>query len=176
MIVGQSIERLDGRLKITGRARYAAEFKPPNMAHAVLVQSTVAVGTVAGIDTTAAKAMPGVLQIITSANAEKLNLKGASVLQPLLQGREVFYNGQHVAIVIATTLQQAQAAAARVRVRYNPAEAVTMMEAALNQASVPKNFSKGRAEPDSRPGDPDAAMTSAAVRVEATYTTPIEHP
>ena len=175
MIVGQSIERLDGRLKVTGRARYAAEFKPPNMAHAVLVQSTVAAGTVAGIDTTAAKAMPGVLQIITSANAEKLNLKGASVLQPLLQDNEVFHNGQHVAIVIATTLQQAQAAAARVRVRYNPAEAVTMMEAALNQASVPKNFSNGRAEPDSRTGDPDAAMTSAAVRVEATYTTPIEH-
>ena len=175
MIVGQSIDRQDGRPKVMGRARYAAEFKPPNMVHAVLVQSTVAAGVVASIDTTAAKAMPGVSRIITSTNAEKLNLKGASVLQPLLQTNEIFYNGQHVAIVIAATLQQAQSAAARVRVRYTSAEAATTMDAALNRAAVPKHFSNGRAEPDSRTGDPDAAMANAAARVEATYTTPIEH-
>ena len=81
MSVGQTTDRQDGRLKVMGRARFAAEFKLPNMAHAVLVQSTVAAGSVAGIDATAAQAMPGVLRIITSANAEKLNLTGAKVLQ-----------------------------------------------------------------------------------------------
>ena len=175
MIVGQSIDRLDGRLKVTGRARYTAEFKLPNMAHAVLVQSTVAAGSVADIDMTAAMAMPGVLKIVTSANAAKLNLIGASVLQSLLQNNKIFYNGQNVAVVIATTLQQAQSAAASIRLRYDQAKAVTSMETAHNPPTVPKGFSNGRAEPDSKTGDLDAAMTNAAVRVEATYTTPIEH-
>lgn len=175
MIVGQSIERQDGRAKVTGHAHYAAEFKLPNMAHAVLVQSTVAAGSVAGIETTAAQAMLGVLKIITPATAEKLNLKGAKILQAMLQNNEIFYNGQHVAIVIAATLQQAQAAAARVRVRYMQADAITMMAAALNQAALPTNFRDGAIEPDTRTGDPGAALANATVRVEQTYTTPIEH-
>ncbi|MBC7636009.1 MAG: xanthine dehydrogenase family protein molybdopterin-binding subunit [Acetobacteraceae bacterium] len=175
MIVGQSTDRLDGRLKVTGRARYAAEVKPPNMVHAVLVQSTVAAGNVAGIDATAAQTMPGVLRIITSANAEKLNLTGAKVLQSMLQNNDIFYNGQHVAIVVAVTLQQAQAAASRVRVRYTPTHAATMMDAALNQATLPTNFRDGKVEPDTRTGNPQAAMATAPVRIEQTYTTPIEH-
>ena len=99
------------------------------MAHAVLVQSTMAAGKVIGVDTAAARAMPGVLAIITTENADKLQLKAAAqqtVLFPLLQSDDVFYNGQHVAVVIAETVQQARAAAARCVVRYQPGEAVTI--------------------------------------------------
>jgi xanthine dehydrogenase YagR molybdenum-binding subunit len=178
MIVGQSIDRQDGRRKVLGQAKYAAEFRAAGMAHAVLVQSTIAAGKVTGIDTGKARAMPGLLDIITSDNADKLNVTGGAqqtVLFPLLQSNDVLYNGQHLAVVVAATLQQAQAAAAKIVVRYKPGEAVTTMEAVLGQAYVPKKFDNGRSEPDTKIGDPDAAMQAAAARVEATYLTPIEH-
>jgi xanthine dehydrogenase YagR molybdenum-binding subunit len=178
MIVGQGIDRLDGRLKVLGQAKYAAEFKINGMAHAVLVQSTISAGKVTGIDTARALGMPGVLEILTPDNAEKLNLKGGAqqtVKAPLLQGNDVFFNGQHVAVVIAETLQQAQAAAARIVVRYRPSEAVTTMESVLSEAYKPKQFNNGRSEADTSVGDPDGAMQGAAARVDSSYVTPVEH-
>jgi xanthine dehydrogenase YagR molybdenum-binding subunit len=173
MIAGQSIDRQDGRRKVLGQARYAAEFGLPGMAYAVLVQSTIAAGKVTGIDVASVRAMPGVIEIITSGNAQRL--KSGGVLKPPLQDDAIFYNGQHVAVVIGRTLQQAQAAAARTVVRYERGEAVTLMDSALSQAYEPKKFANGRAKPDSLIGDPAAAGANAAVRVEATYITPIEH-
>ena len=177
MIVGQSINRMDGRRKVLGQAKYAAEAQADGMAHAVLVQSNIAAGTIIGIDLTKARTMPGVLDILTADNADKLNLKDTShiVPFPLLQGKDVLYNGQHVAVVIADTLQHAQAAAAKVVVRYKPGEATITMESALSQAYVPKQFDNGRSKADTRIGDPDAAMNGAAAVVDATYVTPIEH-
>ena len=178
MILDQNIDRQDGRRKVLGLAKYAAEATAPQMAYAVLVQSTIAAGTIAGFDIGAARGMPGVLDIMTTDNAEKLHLDGGakpSVRFPLLQSNEVLYNGQHVAVVTANTLRQAQAAAARVVVRYKPAEAVIQMELALSQAHTPKQFDNGRSKPDTQVGDPDSAMNSAAAKVEATYVTPVEH-
>src|SRR5690349_20033571 len=112
--IGQEIDRVDGRLKVTGSGRYAAEFKLPDVVHAVLVQSTIGAGAVLGFDLASAKAMPGVRAIITPENALKLHLKGGAsqtVRAPLLQDMDVHYNGQHVAIVVADTLEQADAAA-----------------------------------------------------------------
>jgi xanthine dehydrogenase YagR molybdenum-binding subunit len=169
--IGQGIDRVDGRLKVTGRARYAAEFPVSDLAHAVLVQSTIGAGTITGIDTGAAQAMPGVLAIITPDNAPKLATKGG----PLLQDNTVHFNGQHVAVVVAQTLVQANAAAAQVRLRYRRDEPVTSMDAVLAQAYPPKNFRNGERPPDSRRGDPDAAFDGAAAKVDATYITPIEH-
>jgi len=178
MIVGQSIDRQDGRRKVLGQARYAAEASAEGMAHAILVQSTVAAGVIAGIDTGKARGMPGVMEILTPDNADKLNLKqGAqqTVTFPLLQGNDVLYSGQHIAVVVADTLQHAQAAAAKISVRYKTAEAVTTMDAVLSQAYEPKKFDNGRSRPDTKIGDPDAAMQGAAATVDATYITPIEH-
>jgi len=87
MYVGQGVDRLDGKAKITGSAKYAAEFNLPGMTHGVLVQSTIAAGKITGFDLAAAQAMPGVLAIITTDNAETLrNLKPApqKVTFPLL--------------------------------------------------------------------------------------------
>jgi xanthine dehydrogenase YagR molybdenum-binding subunit len=175
---GPAIDRKDGRLKVLGQAKYAAEFSVPDLAHAVLVQSTIAAGTVEEFDLAAATGMPGVLAILTPENAPRLNQEDAArqtVLYPLLQDKNVRYNGQHVAVVVADTLQKAQAAASAVRVRYRSEEAVTSMNAALHSAYEPKTFAYGRAVADSRKGDPDAAMSRAAVRVEAIYVTPVEH-
>ena len=178
MIVGQPIDRLDGKLKVTGRAKYAAEFEVPGLVHGVLVQSTVAAGEIEAFDIATAQGMPGVLAIITPDNALRLQLKqGApqTVKEPLLQDRNVLFNGQHVAIAVADTIERAMAAAAAVRVRYRQGEAITVMESALDQAYPPKHFRNGERSPDSKRGDPDAAFANAPVRIEATYTTPVEH-
>jgi xanthine dehydrogenase YagR molybdenum-binding subunit len=176
--IGQGIDRVDGRLKVTGSARYAAEFKVPDVVHAVLVQSTIGAGAIIGFDLAGAKAMPGVLAIITPENALKLHLKGGAsqtVRAPLLQDMDVHYNGQHVAIVVADTLEQADAAAARVRVQYRRDEPITSMDAVLDQAYPPKNFRNGERPPDSQRGDPDTAFADAVARLDETYITPMEH-
>jgi xanthine dehydrogenase YagR molybdenum-binding subunit len=176
--IGQGIDRVDGRLKVTGGARYAAEFQVPGVVSAVLVQSTVGAGTITGFELAAAQSMPGVLAIITPQNALKLHTQDGSpqtVHAPLLQDMDVHYNGQHVAVVIAETLEQADAAAAKVRVRYRRDEPVTSMDAVLDQAYPPKHFRNGERPPDSRRGDPDSAFDGAAAKLDATYITPVEH-
>ena len=178
MAIGEGINRRDARLKVRGQARYAAELALPDMAYAALVQSTIAAGTITAIDTAIARAMPGVLDIITPDNADKLQLPtspGQAVLFPLLQSNDVLYNGQHIGLVIAETSRQARAAAAKVAVRYQSAAAVTLMEAASGKAYEPKNFRNGQAKADSRTGDPEGAFAGAAVQVDATWQTPIEH-
>ena len=92
-----------------------------------------------------------------------------------MQDNAVHFNGQHVAVVVAQTLVQANAAASQVRIRYRRDEPVTSMDAALAQAYPPKNFRNGERPPDSRRGDPDTAFDGAAAKVDVTYITPIEH-
>jgi xanthine dehydrogenase YagR molybdenum-binding subunit len=178
MITGQPIDRVDGRQKVTGTAPYAAEFQIPNVAHAVLVQSTIGAGSIEGFDLQIAQGMPGVLAIITPDTIERLGRKGGvpqAISAPLLQDNVVEFNGQHVAIVVATTLERAQAAAAAVKITYKEGEVTTSMSALLDQAYVPKNFRDGARKPDSSRGDPAGAFAGAAVKLEATYTTPLEH-
>jgi xanthine dehydrogenase YagR molybdenum-binding subunit len=175
MFIGKPLDRRDGRLKITGSARYAAEFPIPNHVHAVLVQSTVAAGTIIGFDLADAQGMPGVLAIITPENAMKLKpgKESQSVEGPLLQDMNVAYNGQHVAVAVADTLDRALAAAAAVKVRYKEGEALTTMD--QGQPVVPKKFRNGQRPPDSNRGDPDGAFAGAAVKIDVTYVTPVEH-
>jgi len=178
MITGQPIDRRDGRQKVTGAARYAAEFQVPGVVHAVLVQSTIAAGSIDGFDLAEAQGMPGVLAIITPDNALKLSRNGGvrqAITAPLLQDNTIVHNGQHVAVVVADSLDRAMAAAAAVRVHTTETEAVTSMESALGQAYPPKNFRDGRRPADSRRGNPEAAFDAAPVQFEATYTTPVEH-
>src|ERR1700722_2917691 len=177
-IIGQPIDRVDGRLKVTGRAKYAAEFAVPGIVHAVLVQSTIGAGWITGLDPSAARSRPGVLAIITPQNAPKLAMKGGTqqtVHAPLLQDMAIYYNGQHVAVVVADTLERASDAAARVKVHYQAAEPVTLMDAVLDQAYVPKNFRNGERPADSQRGNADLSFAAGVAKVDATYVTPMEH-
>ena len=175
--IGKPIDRLDGPLKVTGKARYAAEFTVPGLVHAVLVQSTIPAGAITGFDLKDAQDMPGVLAIVTPDKALKLGgPNGAQAVHgPLLQDRLVLFNGQHVAVVVADTLDRASAAAARVRVQYRRDEATVSMDSALSEAYPPKHFRNGARPPDSTRGDPDRSFSSGSVKVDATYITPIEH-
>jgi xanthine dehydrogenase YagR molybdenum-binding subunit len=177
-VIGKPIDRVDGRLKVTGAAKYAAEFVVPDAVHAVLVQSTIASGEITGFDLQEAKGMPGVLLIITPDNAPKLSHPDGvaqAVQGPLLQNKTILYNGQHVAVVVADTLLNAQAAGARVRVHYKTSEAATSMDAALSQAYTPKHFRNGQRPPDSDRGNVNGGFTSAPMKVDETYITPVEY-
>jgi xanthine dehydrogenase YagR molybdenum-binding subunit len=117
-LTGQGIDRIDGRLKVTGKADYSADVPVANVAHAVIVTSAVGRGHVT-LDVTAAKRVPGVLSILTHVNAPKLpgatkRLGPIDRLQQVLQDNEIHYNDQPIALVIAETLEQAHSAASLV--------------------------------------------------------------
>jgi xanthine dehydrogenase YagR molybdenum-binding subunit len=176
--IGKPIDRIDGRLKVTGRAKYAAEFAMPNVAYAVLVQSTIGAGAITAFDLDAAKSMPGVLAIMTPQNAQKLSPKGGSpqtIRAPLLQDMTIAFNGQHIAVVVGETLEQADDAASRIRVQYRRDEPITSMDSVLDQAYPPKLFRNGARSPDSERGNAELSFSAGAAKVDATYITPVEH-
>ncbi|MEO5814502.1 MAG: xanthine dehydrogenase family protein molybdopterin-binding subunit [Gemmatimonadaceae bacterium] len=171
--VGEPMDRVDGRLKVTGAAKYSAEMPAANMSHAVIVQSTIANGRITKIDTRNARAVPGVIEILTHENAPKLQNvtpPGGRVLT-LLQDALVRYNGQPIALVIADTLEHATEAAHRVKATYSSTQPVTEMKA--SEAYAPKG-GQGRSA-DSLKGDVVAGLGKADVSIEHTYSTPIEN-
>jgi CO/xanthine dehydrogenase Mo-binding subunit len=170
-LVGAGVDRVDGPTKVTGAARYPADFGFANLAHAVLVQSTVAAGRIRRLATSRAEASPGVLTVITHWNAPRLarapNGLGIGPPPPLQDDR-VVHHGQHIAVVVAETLEQAAAAARLVEAGYETAE--PLLDAADPRAEQVVNAS-GR---DVLRGDVAAGMAAADVIVAATYTTPVQ--
>jgi xanthine dehydrogenase YagR molybdenum-binding subunit len=179
-LIGEPLNRVDGRLKVTGAARYSAELPVPGLVHGVLVQSSIGKGRIVEIDAAAAERTPGVLLVMTHRNAPKPASNKSSPNQPgeaypLLQDDQIHYNGQHIALVVAETFEQATHAATLLRVRYDEVAPVTRLEAAVDQVYVPKRFRAGARPPDSRRGDPEAAFETAEIKIDQTYRTPVEH-
>ena len=173
-LVGAPVDRVDGRLKVTGAAKYSAEIAVPNLAYGALVLSTVANGRIAQVDDAAVRRMPGVLAVMTPANAPRVNASGPQVGYPVLrvlQDDLVHYDRQPVAVVVADTFERATDAAAMLRVRYDAAPPATRM----NGSSAYKPAQVHGKDADTRKGDAEAALASAAVKVDNTYTTPVEH-
>src|SRR4051794_26485709 len=184
-LIGKPVERVDGRLKVTGAARYAAEFKHDGLTYGVLVMSTIANGRITGIDARAAEAQPGVLKVITHLNAPRLPFREKrSSTDPVygralrvLQEDTIYFNAQPIAVVVAETLEQAEYAATLVKVEYDERKPVTSVEAELAHAFPPHEG--GENAPYERfadvvRGDPQA-LSKAEVVVDETYTIPIEH-
>ncbi len=178
--VGKPLSRVDGRLKVTGQATYAAEHKIPHVVHALLVTSTIAKGRVSSIDTKSAESVPGVLAVMTHLNTPKLPQgqpgdaqKGpADRVVQVLQDDQVFYDNQPVAMVVAETLEQASHAAGLVRVEYETAKHRTNLLAGLPEAHVPKKAGSSEKSTDSKRGDIDGALAAGPVRMQHTYSTP----
>src|SRR5437016_8697338 len=183
-VIGQPLPRVDGRLKVTGRATYAAEFARPKLAYGALIQSAIANGRVVKIDTSAAKSAPGVIGILTRENAphfkpypDDLTKKGAPGENRMpLQDDEVHYAGQHLGVVVAETFEQAAYAASLVRVTYQAQPPIVDLpdERAANTATTPEKFI-GREDLQVKRGDVDGALASAAHKIDATYSTPVEN-
>src|SRR6201988_1618286 len=125
-VIGADVPRIDGPLKTTGTARYASDYNFPGLVYAVPVRATVAAGKIRRIDSTAAEAMPGVLLVMHHGNVMPLyrNASGGrnSESRPAFEDETVYYWGQYVAAVVAETFEQASAAAAAVKVEYEPAK------------------------------------------------------
>jgi xanthine dehydrogenase YagR molybdenum-binding subunit len=177
-LVGTEVDRVDGRLKVTGKATYAAEVAVAHVAHAVIVGAGAARGKITAIDTAAAVKTPGVFAVLTHENAPKV--PGAAAKQKpndrivqALQDDEVRYHDQPIAVVVADTLETAQAAAGLVRATYAEDTPVTDIDAAMDEVFVPE-ATNPQSPPETTRGDLAAGLAAAATKVAATYTTPVE--
>jgi xanthine dehydrogenase YagR molybdenum-binding subunit len=171
-IIGTATPRIDGPLKTTGAAQYAADFHFDKLAHAVPVVSSIASGRIARLDTSDAEQMPGMLLTLHHGNIGPLfrtvpgddNATNSEV-RCAFEDEVIRHWGQHVAVVIAETLEQATAAAAAVKVEYEPLPA-NLRHSLDDHTGARKSISKR--------GDPDAAFASAPVKLDQIYVTPIE--
>jgi xanthine dehydrogenase YagR molybdenum-binding subunit len=173
-LVGAPLDRVDGRLKITGAATYSAEWPMPNLAYGYLVLSTIAAGRIARIDTSAAIAESGVIDIMTPNNAPRVRAKPETANDRylmVLQNDEVQYDRQPVAVVIATSFEAAKYAASLVRTDYRAAR--PMLEFERGEHYTPDQI---HGEPaDSLRGDALSALDAAPIRIDNVYTTPQEN-
>ena len=171
-LVGAGVDRVDGPRKVTGAAPYPNDVDFPDLAHAVLVRATIAAGRIKSINTGPAQQAPGVLAVITHRNAPRLGRGPVGNVGPQppppLQDDRVLHHGQYVAVVVATTAEQATAAARLIEVDYEAAEPLLDLDdPRVEVVTDPWGLDQQR-------GDAAAGLASAAVRVEATYTTPDE--
>jgi xanthine dehydrogenase YagR molybdenum-binding subunit len=175
--IGQPLTRRDGLLKVTGRARYAADNHPPGMLHAALAVSRIARGRVTFLDVAAAKAHPGVVEVMTPANRPPLALDPDAKMHPfmfrldLLQNDSVRYAGQPIAVVIAETLEAATEAAALLSPRYDAAPARIGLDG--GESFIPPAIGIGTPS-EVRHGDVEAGLQAADHRIEAIYETPTQ--
>jgi xanthine dehydrogenase YagR molybdenum-binding subunit len=178
--VKQLDHRYEGIAKVTGKARYAAEFSGPfskaELVYAYIVQATIPSGRVLSIDATSASRAPGVIAVITPFNAPKLSQgppqPPARRSLTLLQDATISYNGQPIAIVVGKSLNEAKAAAAMLKINYASQPAKLQWEKRLDEARWPKN--PGKEPAGNHRGDINAAFSQAAVTIDNIYITPIQ--
>jgi xanthine dehydrogenase YagR molybdenum-binding subunit len=169
--------RYDGVAKVTGKAKYAAEFNHPDTAYAYIVQSTIPNGALTAIDQTAASKASGVLAILTPFNAPKLPQPKP---QPparrhitVLQEKDIWYNGQPIAVVVARSLPEARFAAGMLKVTYSKQPAKLDFTGRLSEGRPPKQ--QGREPADTTRGDITSALGKAPTKIDVVYTTPIQN-
>ncbi len=172
--IGDSLSRVDGRLKVTGGAKYSGEYKVPGLTYAVLVSATITSGTVTAMDTKAAERAPGVLAVMTPFNAPKVAGYQPDAARPvrglkLFNDNKVYFNGQPIALVVAETFERATYAATLIRTSY---------EKQPFETDFHKNFDKGVAPNEGRSKDyvrgEEDAYKKAPVIVEEDYLLPSE--
>jgi xanthine dehydrogenase YagR molybdenum-binding subunit len=181
--IGQPVSRIDGPKKVSGAAPYAIEHKMANLAFAVAVTSPMASGRVSSMDTSEAERMPGVLAILHHGNFGELYRPAGSLEEmsrpgesrPPFEDENIYYFGQYVALVVADTFEQAQDAAAHIKVSYQAKKPIMRFSQSPEQAQAggsdvnvspaKANYSRGNAE---------SAYQQAPVKIDFTYVTPVE--
>jgi xanthine dehydrogenase YagR molybdenum-binding subunit len=181
--IGRDTPRVDGPLKVTGKAQYTSDFHFPGLLYAVPVEATIANGRIRNLDTTVSEKMPGVRAIFHRENIGKIS---RSVLEPAMEGiceerRPPFeddvvrYYGQYVALAVADTFETAKAAADAVRVTYvkEKPNVETELQADDDPEVVLTTFGPHERLQSQR-GDAEAAFAVAPVKIDQTYVTPAE--
>jgi xanthine dehydrogenase YagR molybdenum-binding subunit len=184
-VVGKPIDRKDGRLKVTGGAKYAAEFGVNNIAYAFPVRSKVGNATITAIDASEAQKAGGVLTIITHENAARLKtlanpmelMKVGGLLGEMimpLQDNKVSYFGQYIGLVVAETYEQARAAAELVKVTYAKLPIAIDLKKEMSKAEKPKT--SGFGEPiQLNAGKAGRVIAASPVKIEHSYSTRTEN-
>ncbi len=170
---GVPLNRIDGVQKVTGAANYAYEYPLEGVTYVFPVQSTIAKGRVVSIDASAARALPGVIAVLSHENAPRLAPLDDAELA-VFQSDAIAYHGQFVAAVVAETSEIARQAASLVVVRYEEQPHDVELRADRGDLYTPERLLTGD-ETDTESGDVEAALSSAAVSLDHTYTTPAEH-
>ncbi len=185
--IGSATPRVDGRAKVTGAAKYAAEFDAPGLVHAYVVTSTIAKGRIARIDTGEALSVDGVIDVLTHRNRPRMASADSaykddvapegSPYRPLHDDR-IRFSGQPVALVVAEEPEIARFAASLVRVEYDRDEHVTHLHRQRDAAVAlqsPANLAENPFAPPRSRGTAEQAFAAAEVRHSGEYHVPIEH-
>jgi xanthine dehydrogenase YagR molybdenum-binding subunit len=179
--MGEPAARIDAHLKVTGQAKYAADFALANLAYAVLVTSAIARGSIAAIGLGEARAVDGVLEIFTHLNCPaklqkpELFAEGgyaAATILPL-DSAKIWHDGQIVAVVVAETFEAAREAAFKVKLSYHVEPAMSVFDAKGVETCVVADIKSSHIDPAT--GDAAAALSVAEVRIDAEYETPTQH-
>ena len=176
--IGTATSRVDGRAKVTGEAKYAGEFKAPDLAYGFVIESTVPKGRITHIDAGEALRVEGVIDVLTHKNRPRMAgtdkawkddvaPEEGSPFRPLY-GDSIKFSGQPIALVLAEEWEIARYAASLVRIEYEEQAFVTDLYQQRDQAFAV-------AKPDKPHGDAGRAFMAAAVRHEAEYFIPTEH-
>ena len=182
--VGAGRRRVDGPAKVTGAARYAAEYTAPDLLHGAVVSGTIARGRIRAIDASRALAVPGVVAVLTHETRPRtawLNRSHRDEVAPpgapfrALYDDRIHFSGQPVALVLAEEWEIARHAATLVAVEYAAEAPTTDLELARVDAYVPPKKRGGIAPPPADRGDAPAAFDRAAIRVRNEYRVPVEH-
>ena len=170
--VGAGLSRVEGHAKVTGRARYAAEYPLPGLVHGCVVGAGVARGTIRPIDSAPVLAMPGVLAVIDHRNAPALASTGDADTQ-VLQRDHVHHRGQAVALVVAATLEQARAGAEALDVRFEQQPHDTAFSEHHPRLFAPADVNTF--DTDTELGTVETAIAAAAFVVEEWFSTPAQN-
>lgn len=182
--IGRPVSRIDGVAKVTGAAKYAAEFSVPGLVYGVAVGSAIAKGDIKRIDLCAALAVPGVIEIFTHENrphvasaSKKYADEAASPGAPFrpLHNKQILFAGQPIALVVAEDLEIARFASSLVAVEYDKEQAITDIDAEIGKAYDPPTKRMEAMAPAPDRGNADKALAQSPVKSENEYRTPIEH-
>ena len=183
--IGTPLSRVDGADKVTGKARYAAEYPVANLLFGVAIPARIAKGRIASIDDTTARAVPGVIEVMTHENRPKqawldhswkdeLSIPGEPF--KALHDDKVHFAGQPIALVIAETFEAARFAASLVEVRYEEEAHNVDFDRSLEEKFLPpKGMRRNTFHPPKARGDAPAAYEAAALKIEGEYRLATEH-
>jgi xanthine dehydrogenase YagR molybdenum-binding subunit len=182
--LGDPLHRIDALAKVTGQARYSAEHPAPGLLYGVVVNTSAARGRIVAIDTVAASAVPGVVDILTHRNRPRMRsldlfykdmtAPAGSPFKPLHDDR-IHYSGQPVALVVAETFEAARWAAQLVTVQVEAEPHDTNLMASLERAHEPTKLKAGFSRPPKPKGDADGAFAAAPLQVDAAFYSGVEH-
>ena len=185
--IGSATPRIDGVSKVTGAAKYAAEFNVPGLLHGSVVTATIAKGRIVHIDCSAAMRAKGVIDVLTHEHRPPLAdndqaykdfvAPEGSPFRPLYDDK-IKFSGQPIALVVAETSEIARFAASLVRVEYEQGGHVTDVFSRRDAAIPirrPADPVEASFSPPKARGNPEQAVAAAAVRHKGEYYVPIEH-